>query len=145
MSNFIEEQAELQERGYVHHVTQRWKLILAGEFRSGLPVNASSVVAANRIQVKAGEGMLFGFTVNTSKATAQFIQLHDTQTAPGSGAVPVAVWQINGAAIATGNDLAVSYIFPGRWFDRGCWLVNSSTAATLTAGSADCFFDAQYI
>ena len=145
MSNFIEEQAQLQEQGYIHHVTQRWKLILAGEFRSGLPVNASSTVAANVLQVKSGEGMLFGFTVHTSKATAQFIQMHDSQLAPAAGAVPVAVWQINGAAIATGNDLAVSYIFPGRWFDRGCWLVNSSTVATLTAGSADCFFDAQYI
>lgn len=111
---------------------------------AGLPLNAHSNVAAAVLQVKVGPGLLFGFSVNTSKATAQFIQLHDSLAAPGSGAVPVATFQINGAAIATGNDLAVSYIFPGRFFQRGIWIANSSTQATLTAGSADCFFDAQF-
>ena len=112
---------------------------------SGLPLNASSNVAAVSLQVKPAPGLLFGFSVHTSKATAQFIQVHDSMAAPGSGAVPVAVFQINGAAVATGNDLSVSYIFPGRFFKYGIWLANSSTATTLTAGSADCFFDAQFV
>lgn len=111
---------------------------------SGLPLNVSSNVDATRLQVKSGPGILFGFTVNTSKATAQYIQLHDSHDAPGSGAIPVAVFQINGGAVATGNDLSVSYIFPGRFFRAGIWIANSSTRATLTAGSADCFFDAQF-
>ena len=111
---------------------------------SGLPLNAHSNVAANVLQVKPAPGLLFGFSVFTSKATAQFIQVHDSLTAPASGAVPAAVFQINGAAVATGDHLAVSYIFPGRFFLYGIWLANSSTAATLTAGSADCFFDAQF-
>lgn len=140
MSNFIEEQARELERGSLHHVTARWKKILAGEFNSGIPVNASSTVLANRLQVKAGEGMIFGFAVYNSAVAAQFIQLHDSQTSPAAGAVPAAVW-----TVATVANLNVSWIFPGRWMDRGIWLCNSSTAATLTAGSADCWFDAQYI
>lgn len=111
---------------------------------SGLPLNTSSNGLAAAFKVKSGPGLLFGFSVYTSKTTAQFIQVHDSQNAPASGAVPVAVFQINGAAIATGDHLAVSYIFPGRFFKYGVWLANSSTAATLTAGSADCFFDAQF-
>lgn len=111
---------------------------------SGLPLNAHSNVAANALAVKSGPGLLFGFSAFTSKATAQFIQVHDTQAVPASGAVPVAVFQINGGAIATGDHLAVSYIFPGRFFLSGIWIVNSSTAATYTAGSADTFFDAQF-
>lgn len=112
---------------------------------SGLPLNNSSNAAANALQVKPSPGLLFGFSVNTSKATAQFIQVHDKHDAPASGDVPVAVFQINGAAVATGNDLAVSYIFPGRFHKYGIWLANSSTRATLTPGSADCFFDAQFV
>lgn len=111
---------------------------------SGFPLSAYSNAVAKALQVKTEPGILFGFSVLTSKATAQFIQVHDSQAAPASGAVPVAVFQINGAAIATGDHLAVSYIFPGRFFKYGIWLANSSTAATLTAGSADCLFDAQF-
>ena len=111
---------------------------------SGLPLNASSNVDSKALQVKHGPGLLFGFSVNTSKTTAQWIQVHDKLDAPVNGDVPVAVFQINGAAVATGDHLAVSYIFPGRFHKYGIWLANSSTRATLTAGSADCLFDAQF-
>lgn len=111
---------------------------------SGLPLNAHSNVFANALPVKSGPGLLFGFSVFTSLDAAQFIQLHDSAGLPGSGAVPVATFQINGGAIATGDHLAVSYIFPGRFFLRGIVLVNSSTANTYTAGAADSLFDAQY-
>lgn len=121
-----------------------FRQILKEMMISGLPLNASSNKVAAAFQVKPAPGLMFGFSVLTSKATAQFIQVHDSMAAPASGAVPVAVFQINGAAIATGDHLAVSYIFPGRFFKYGIWLANSSTAATLTAGSADCFFDAQF-
>lgn len=135
MSSFMPE--ELEESTW-------FKATLKEMLVSGLPLSASSNVVGAVLQVKTSPGLLFGFSVHTSKATAQFIQVHDSRDAPASGAVPVAVFQINGAAVATGNDLTVSYIFPGRFHKYGIWLANSSTAATLTAGSADCFFDAQY-
>lgn len=111
---------------------------------SGLPLNASSNVDSNILQIKQGPGLLFGFTADTSKATAQWILLFDSKDKPVNGVVPVATFQINGAAVAGGNDLAVSYIFPGRFHKYGIWLANSSTRTTLTLGSADTFFDAQF-
>lgn len=107
---------------------------------AGLPLSTHSNAYANALQVKSGAGILFGFTVYNSNASAQFIQVHDSATLPADGAVPVAVL----TAQATDN-LAVSYIFPGRFFQRGIWLCNSSTGPTKTIGSADCFFDAQYV
>lgn len=112
---------------------------------TGLPLNARSNGYAKTLSVKAGAGLLFGFSAYSSLATAQFIQLHDSQAVPASGAVPEAVFPINGAATATGDYLAVSYIFPGRFFQRGIWIVNSTTGPTYTAGAADTFFDAQFV
>lgn len=113
-------------------------------FTSGLPLNARSNAYENAQRIKSGAGLLFGFSAYSSLATAQFIQLHDSQAAPATGAVPEAVFPINGAAVATGDYLAVSYIFPGRFFQRGIWVVNSTTGPTYTAGAADTFFDAQF-
>ena len=105
----------------------------------GYPLSASSLALQAAFNVTSGPARLFGFQVYSNKAAAQFIQLFDSQAAPASGAVPVAVFTVG----ATSN-LPVAYPWPGRWFGRGIWLANSSTAATLTAGSADCYFDVQY-
>lgn len=106
---------------------------------AGLPLNKHSNVYEAANVVKSGPGLLFGFSVYNSAVAAQFVQLHDLAVVPSSGAVPVAVF-----TVPTVAHLAVSYIFPGRFFERGIVLVNSSTGPTYTAGSADCFFDAQY-
>lgn len=124
-----------------------WFRGMAGELlTSGLPLNAHSNVLESRRLVKSGPGLLFGFSATTSKATAQWIQLHDKQAdnPPTAGDVPVAQFQVNGAAIATGDTVAVSYIFPGRFFLYGIWIINSTTLATCTPGAADTFYDAQY-
>ena len=107
---------------------------------SGLPLNAHSNAYANAIRVKSGPGILFGFSAYSSNSGAQFVQVFDSHDAPGSGDVPDAVFTV----AATGN-LAVSYIFPGRFHKYGIWIVNSTTGPTLTAGAADTFFDAQFI
>lgn len=107
---------------------------------SGLPLSSHSNAYANVLRVKNGPGLFLGFSVYNSAVAAQFIQLFDSQDAPATGDVPVAVF-----TVATIANLAVSYIFPGRYMLRGMWLANSSTGPTYTAGSADCFFDAQFI
>ena len=107
---------------------------------AGLPLNTHSNVYEVGRQVKAGPGMLFGFTVYNSNASAQFVQLHDLQVAPATGAIPAVTLTVAGS-----SNLAVSYIFPGRFFQRGIWIGNSSTGPTYTAGSADIFIDAQYV
>lgn len=89
--------------------------------------------------VKSGEGLLFGFQCYSNKAAAQFIQVFDNFVAPASGDVPAVVFTVG----ATSN-LGVAWT-PPRSFRAGCWIANSSTAATFTAGSADCFFDVQFL
>lgn len=111
----------------------------SGAQLDGYPLSASSLALQSAFNATSGPARLFGFQVFNSKASAQFIQLFDSQTAPGAGAVPVAVFTVG----ATSN-LPIAYPWPGRWFGRGIWLANSSTAATLTAGSADCYYDVQY-
>ena len=105
---------------------------------SGLPLNVHSNAYAATLFVKSGAGTLYGFGVYSSNAAAQFIQVHDSRTVPASGAVPAWI----GTVAATGN-LNVIWI-PGRTFLYGCWIVNSSTGPTYTAGSADTWFDAQF-
>jgi hypothetical protein len=97
----------------------------------------SSALQAAHIGL-AGAGRVFGFTVYNSNAAAQYILVFDRNTLPGAGVTADLVF----VAPAT-NALGVNWI-PGRWFRSGCVLCNSSTAPTLTAGAADCFFDVQY-
>ena len=116
------------------------RLLIAELHASGLPLNAHSNAYENAIRVKSGPGYLIGFTVYNSKNAAQLIQWHDTKDAPASGAVPCGFF-----SLATVADREFYFNTPGRSFLRGIWLVNSSTGPTYTAGSADCFFDAQFI
>ena len=110
-----------------------------GEYNALKPLNASSIALAASLSVKSGAGYLCGFTVYNSKSSAQFIQVFDARSLPANGSIPATVF-----TVAQTANLPVQWI-PWRTFQNGCFLVNSSTAATLTIGSADCFFDAQYI
>lgn len=101
--------------------------------------SSSAAYEASRV-VKNTSGTLFGFTGYNSKVSAQFIQLHDATTIPAEGAIPVAVFTV-GASSNFSLDFGVN----GRTFKFGIVLVNSSTAQTKTIGSADVWFDGQYI
>lgn len=103
------------------------------------PFNKHSIVYANSLIVKTGPGILYGFTVYSSAAAAQFIQVFDMTTVPADGAIPECVFTVTAA-----SNLPVQWL-PGRTFTTGCVLVNSSTGPTKTIGSADTFFDAQYL
>ena len=114
---------------------------LIREFQAaGLPLNTHSNVYENAHFVKGGPGYLLGFTVYNSKGSGQFVQVFDSATLPAEGAVPEVVF-----AIATVVEKGVQWLPLGRSFLRGIYLCNSSTAPTKTIGSADCFFDAQYL
>ena len=104
-----------------------------------VPLNIHSNAYAKSIAVKSGPGLLYGFTVYSSNAGSQFIQVHDVPTAPANGAIPACLFTVGAAA-----QLPVNWL-PPRTFLYGCFIVNSSTGATLTAGSADCFFDVQFL
>jgi hypothetical protein len=114
--------------------------LLGAGYGAGLPINSNSVALENSRQVKSGAGTLFGFSGFSNKATSQFVLVFDAQTLPADGAVPVFVLTVP----ATSN-FSASWERFGRSFDRGCFLCNSSTAATKTIGSADTWFDVQYV
>ena len=114
--------------------------LLADFYYSDLPVNNSSIALESGRQVLTGQAYLTSFTVLNTNTAAQYIQLHDVSQPPGSGAVPALVFTAAAAA-----NLVIAYSLPGRRFHRGIYITNSSTAATLTVGSADCFFDVQTI
>jgi hypothetical protein len=112
-----------------------------GEWLSeGLPDNASSGALSQFLVVKSGAGKLYGASILSTKAGSQFIQIFDSTGPPASGAVPVFVATVSGS-----SNLGLYWGSVGRWFSRGIVIANSSTSATQTAGSADCWFDAQYI
>lgn len=107
---------------------------------AGLPTNASSVARSNSLVVKSGPGTLYGFTVYSNKASAQFILLFDTNAVPADGALPVVPF-----AVAATADVGVYFGPMGRFFFQGIVLTNSSTDNSKTIASADCWFDAQYL
>lgn len=111
-----------------------------GEASQGFPDNNRSVAYENTRQLKSGPGVLFGLSVYNSNASTQFVQIHDAAAIPADGAVPAFFFPV-----ATASAVFVQYAPPGRFFKQGIVVCNSSTGPTKTVGSADCFFDAQFI
>lgn len=106
---------------------------------SGLPLNKHSNALAASIVCKSGPGALFGFTVLNTKSSAQYVQVFDAQALPSDGAVPAVVFYVPAT-----SHLPIEWVTP-RAFLTGLVLCNSSTSSTKTIGSADCFFDVQYV
>ena len=103
------------------------------------PRSASSPALVSSLVVCAGACRLYGFSGDNSKGSAQFILVFDAGAVPATGAVPSVV-----VRVPASTSFSAYWGSVGRWFDRGVVLANSSTEATLTIGSADCWFDAQY-
>lgn len=109
-------------------------------FPGGFPLNNTSTgYEASRI-IKAGSGRLFGLAGYSSRTSAQFILVFDASSVPVTGATSVLQIPVSAAA-----SFSVYYGSIGRWFLRGIVVCTSSTSPTLTIGSADTFFDAQFI
>lgn len=106
-----------------------------------LPNNYTSARLEASAFIKSGAGRLYGLTVTNTNAATRYVQLFDKgATIPAEGAVPFASWQLN-----TGQSLSVSYGTIGRYFGAGLWVLNSTTQATKTLGSADSLIDVQYL
>jgi hypothetical protein len=103
-----------------------------------LPANKRSTVLTASIEI-AGAHELFGFTVNNTNAAAQYVLVFDLANLPADGAVP----DVSFTAVAAA-DKGVVWL-PARRMNQGVVIANSSTADSLTIGSADCFFDVQYL
>lgn len=104
-----------------------------------IPLNIHSIAYENARVIKTGPGILYGISVYSSLAAAQWIQFFDATTVPADGAIPECIYTV----AATAN-LTLNWI-PGRPFKSGIVVVNSTTGPTKTIGAANCFFDAQYL
>ncbi|HEX4672051.1 MAG TPA: hypothetical protein VH279_07270 [Solirubrobacteraceae bacterium] len=103
------------------------------------PWNASSAKLASSIVAHTGVCRLVGFTVTSTNASAQFIQVYDAAAVPANGAIPLFTFNV-----ALVNSVTGYWGSMGRWCDRGIVLCNSTTQGTLTIGAADTLFDVQY-
>jgi hypothetical protein len=99
----------------------------------------STTALAASLIVKADKGTLYGLTGYNNKSSSQFIQIHDASSLPADTAVPDIIFTVPAT-----SPFSLNYDV-GREFQVGIVISNSSTAATKTIGSADCWFDVQYI
>lgn len=102
--------------------------------------NATTPIYANSLNVKTSPGRLKGLTGYNSKASAQFIQIHDASSLPADSAIPKII-----LTVPTVANFSFDFGTIGRYFTAGIIVCNSSTGPTKTIGSADCWFDVQYV
>lgn len=99
----------------------------------------TTTALAASLVVKAVKGTLYGLVGYNDRSSSQFIQIHDAASLPADTAVPTIVFTVPAT-----TSFSLDYK-EGREFQVGIVISNSSTAATKTIGSADCWFDVQYI
>ena len=100
--------------------------------------NATTTAFTNTLQIKSSSGTLFLLSGFNNKTTSQYIQIHNSTSLTG-GAVPVITF-----TIPPSSNFSFDFGIYGRYFSTGIYVANSTVAATYTAGSNDCWFDAQY-
>lgn len=104
------------------------------------PTNSTSTAYETNRVAKASAGVIYGITGYNSKTSSQFIQLHNTASLPADTAVPVVTF-----LVPASSPFTLDWGTYGRYCSTGITLCNSSTGPTKTIGSADCWFDVQYV
>lgn len=102
--------------------------------------NYTSVALENSEAIRSGSTDIIKVRV-VNTGSAQFIQLFNTTSVPVDTTVPDAMFAVPDGS---GTPVTVDATFEGRTFATGLAISNSSTAATKTIGSADCWFEVDY-
>jgi hypothetical protein len=97
----------------------------------------STAYEASRV-ITANPARLHGICGYNSKTSAQFIQVHDSATLPADGDAPEILLTVPASSNFSFDSIT------GYRFNSGIVVCNSSTGATKTIGSADCWFSAEY-
>lgn len=103
------------------------------------PLNDTSVAYVAAKLVKNTPGIVYGLSGYNSKASAQFIQVHDSAIAVADAQVPEVL-----ITVPAESNFSIDFGVYGRFFAAGIYINNSSTGPTKTVGAADCWFDVQY-
>lgn len=100
--------------------------------------NINTSAQAASLVIKGSAGRLIAIRGYNAKASTQFIQIHDAAALPADANVPEESF-----AVAGSSNFEIT--FPEeKSFTTGIVVCNSSTQATKTIGSADCWFSADY-
>jgi len=102
--------------------------------------NATTTAYAASLTISDVGVTVYGISGYNSKTSAQFIQLHDASALPADASIPSVV-----ISVAASSNFSIDFGVHGRQFQNGAVICNSSTGPTKTIGSADCFFDVQYV
>lgn len=104
------------------------------------PSNSTSTAYEASRVIKNSAGVLFSIVGYNSKASTQFIQVHNTTTLPSDTAIPIVMF-----SVPAQSNFSYSADKFGRYFSTGITVCNSSTGPTKTIGASDVWFDVQYL
>lgn len=111
-----------------------------GAISGALAATQSHSTALEGTHSVAAARTLFSVTGYNSLGASQYIQIFDAAAPPGAGTVPLAV-------LKASPNFPFAFDFGARGIAllNGITVCNSSTAATYTAGLADCLFMVAYL